>query len=680
MLSCVILFCSFLPDSGSNPFISGSFPAENAPLMANSGNSSDQKEGSALILPICVLALVILGLIILLFVQSNRNKKKVNELVKAKTNELDKKCKKLEDAASAVSRAKTEFLANMSHEIRTPMNSIIGFAELVLDDKLLPRTKEYIDKILENAEGLLHIVNDILDISKVESGKMEFEKIPFNLHEVFSSCRALITPKAMEKGIQVHYYAEPSVGKKPLGDPTRLRQALMNLLINAVKFTNTGIIKLCAAINDKTDDAITVHFTIKDTGIGMTAEQIETIFEPFAQADTGTTRKNSGFGLGLPIAKSIVEKMGGTLIVESSPDKGSKFSFDIVFDTLNVKDEDIPKHKFAFNEFDKPTFDGEVLLCEDNVMNQQVICEHLTRVGLKTAIAENGKIGVDMVNNRILNEKKQFDLILMDIYMPVMDGLEAASKIIELNTGVPIIAMTANIMSDNKDIYNISGMYDCLTKPFTSHELWRCLLKYLTPVNIEPLRDNSDDLLGGNLKPDNMSKSDMNLFRSLQLIFYKQNQIKFDEIIRALDANDITLAHRLAHTLKNNAGQLYLKNLQSAAVNVENQLKDGKNLTTEESLNHLRNELNSVLAQLSKELSTMKDELSDIGTSDSASETGTKQELFETLERLLNNRNPECLGYINLLRSVPGSYELIQKIEDLQFDSALSLLHRLKEK
>jgi PAS domain S-box-containing protein len=294
------------------------------------------------------------------------------------------KHKTMEEAALAASRSKSVFLANMSHEIRTPMNSIIGFAELSMDDQIPAKAREYIGKLLENAEGLLRIINDILDISKVESGKMELENIPFVLHDLFTSCRMLIMPKADEKGIKLHFYAEPSVGMMPLGDPTRLRQVLVNLLSNAVKFTNTGIVKLCAAVNDRTDKTVTIHFTIKDSGIGMTPEQIEKIFEPFAQAETGTTRKYGGTGLGLAITKNIIELMGGKLFVESTPGIGSKFSFDLTFNTIRInKEEEVFIKKPQLDDIEKPVFEGEVLLCEDNVMNQQVICEHLSRIGLK---------------------------------------------------------------------------------------------------------------------------------------------------------------------------------------------------------------------------------------------------------------------------------------------------------
>ena len=498
--------------------------------------------------------------------------------------------KEMEEAALAASRSKSAFLANMSHEIRTPMNSIIGFSELAMDGEASEKTREYLTKIQTNAEWLLQIINDILDISKIESGKMELENIPFDIHELFESCRTLIMPKAVEKGISLQFYAEPSVGKRPLGDPTRLRQILVNLLSNAVKFTNSGTVKVLTEIKEKDEKTVTFHFEIKDSGIGMNGEQIKKIFEPFIQAEIGTTRKYGGTGLGLAISKNFIELMGGNLVVESALGIGSKFSFDLTFDTIDIDDYEALEQKTVLNEIEKPVFDGEVLLCEDNVMNQQVICEHLARVGLKATVAENGKIGVEMVQRRKEKGEKQFDLIFMDIHMPVMDGVEAAVKIIELGTQTPVIAMTANIMSNDREIYKTSGMHDCIGKPFTSQELWRCLVKYLTPLN------------GGVVQRNTHIDNGVEFQNSLKILFMKYNQGKYEEIVEALEAGDIKLAHRLVHTLKSNAAQLDKTFLQKAAVNVERQLKGGENQVTPQEMAELEKELKTVLAELAEEL------------------------------------------------------------------------------
>jgi PAS domain S-box-containing protein len=579
--------------------------------------------------------------------------------------------KEMEEAALAASRSKSAFLANMSHEIRTPMNSIIGFSELALDGEVSSKTREYLAKIHTNAEWLLQIINDILDISKIESGKMELEKIPFDMHELFENCRTLIIPKAVEKGINLHFYAEPSVGKSPLGDPTRLRQILVNLLSNAVKFTNSGTVKVLTDIKGKDEKTVTFHFEIKDSGIGMTGEQIKKIFEPFIQAETGTTRKYGGTGLGLAISKNFIELMGGRLAVESTPGVGSKFSFDLTFDTIDTDSGGIFGRKAVLDDIEKPAFDGEIMLCEDNVMNQQVICEHLARVGLKTIVAENGKIGVEMVQRRKEKGEKQFDLIFMDIHMPVMDGLEAAAKIIALGTGVPLIAMTANIMASDREVYKTSGMEDCIGKPFTSQELWRCLLKYLTPVTQKNGNKNAH-------RKNTQIEDDLKFQKDLKLLFARTNQAKYEEIEKALKDEDIKLANRLAHSLKTNAGHIGKPLLRQAADEVEQALRDGKNLVTHGQMKKLEIELKKAL----EELQPLVEEAEAQAEQRKASvlEPEKVRELFEKLEPLLKTGNPESLDYIADLRAVAGSELLIQQIEDFDFGPAVFTFAELKKK
>jgi signal transduction histidine kinase/PAS domain-containing protein/HPt (histidine-containing phosphotransfer) domain-containing protein len=490
------------------------------------------------------------------------------------------------DQAKAASLSKSSFLANMSHEIRTPMNSIIGFTELAMDDDVSLKTMDYLAKILENSEWLLQIINDILDISKIESGRMELENIPFDLHDMFDACRTLILPKALEKGLSMHFYAEPSIGKRLYGDPTRLRQALLNFLSNAVKFTNSGMIKVQAAIKEIAENSVTMYFEIKDSGIGIAPELLSSIFDPFMQAETGTTRKYGGSGLGLAITKNIIEMMGGTLSVDSAPGLGSRFSFQLTFNAVNITPEE-KSTEVSLDNIEKPSFDGEVLLCEDNIMNQQVISEHLSRVGLSTVIAPNGKKGVQFVADRMEKGEKMFDLIFMDIHMPIMDGLEASAKILEMNVGVPIVALTANIMTNDRESYTTSGMSDCVGKPFTSKELWRCLLKYLKPVGWQ----TDDDLERFKSADDEMRQIIINGF-------VKENRGKYSELCNALDAGDIKLAHRIVHALKSNAAHIGRSSLKKAAFEAEEALKGGMNNVTPEQMKTLEAELTAALAEL----------------------------------------------------------------------------------
>ncbi|MDR0448035.1 MAG: response regulator, partial [Treponema sp.] len=543
------------------------------------------------------------------------------------------------------------------------------------------RTREYLEKILENSEWLLQIINDILDISKIESGKMELENIPFDLHELFVACRTLITPKAEEKGIDLYFYAEPSIGRKLIGDPTRLRQVIINILSNAVKFTNAGTVKMAATVSGEQNSTpgstpsgdITIGFEIKDSGIGMTDGQIAKIFEPFMQAESGTTRIYGGTGLGLTITKNIIELMGGSLSVESAPGLGSKFSFDLTFKTIDAGPGQ--ERPVKIKQIDKPVFDGDILLCEDNKMNQQIICEHLARVGLKTFVAENGREGVDAVRQRMTKDhlqsgerhgKSRFDLIFMDIHMPVMDGLEAAAEIIKLNTGTPIIAMTANIMSEDREHYLAIGMSDCVGKPFTSQELWRCLLRHLVPVNITSVEKTKS------------TENDEQLREKLVQRFVKENKTKYEEITRAIGDGDIKLAHRLVHSLKSNAGQLGKTGLQKAAGDVEDLLKNEKNLVSPAEMNVLETELNAVL----KDLTPLAASLMAIAGDFSAEVINAEeiQTLIEELEPLLESGNPECLKLMDRIRNLPGSEKLIVQMEQFNFDTASEILAEMKKK
>jgi CheY-like chemotaxis protein len=259
-----------------------------------------------------------------------------------------------------------------------------------------------------------------------------------------------------------------------------LFRSLLNLLSNAVKFTSkNGVIKISAALVDAMANSITIRFEVKDSGIGMSPEQLAKISQPFVQAETGTSRMYGGTGLGLAISKNIIEMMGGKLNIESMLGVGSKFNFDIIFATLKLEDDTSNIEVLPEKTDTNLPLKGEILLCEDNLMNQQVFSENLKRVGLSADIAENGREGFNMVRRRHDKGEKPYDLIFMDIHMPVMDGLEAAALITELNIGSPIIAMTANVMSHDREFYEKSGMKDSVSKPFKTHELLACLKKYL---------------------------------------------------------------------------------------------------------------------------------------------------------------------------------------------------------
>ena len=596
----------------------------------------------------------------------------ISRVIERRLQQMMNEIENMRQSAETANAAKSIFLANMSHEIRTPMNSIIGFSELAQDDNMPQKSKEYLDKIQSSAKWLLNIINDILDISKIESGKIVLERVPFDLTDIFSHCQMLITPKAEEKGVALYCYAEPSFKKKMLGDPVRLRQILLNLLSNAVKFTNKGMVKLLASIVKTDETNTTMHFEIKDSGIGMTSEQIARIFEPFVQADDTVTRKFGGTGLGLTITKNFIELMNGKLIVESTVGLGSKFSFDLTFD-LTEDSSDIPTKKIVLNDIEKPNFEGEILICEDNSLNQQVICDHLARVGIKTVVAYNGKDGVDIITKRKKTGEKQFDLIFMDVHMPVMDGLEASSKITELGIKTPIVALTANIMSNDMEIYKKSGMYDTLGKPFTSQELWSCLLTYI-PTNNSTAVNNRQEKVSSDASSD---MADEKLLKQITIQFVKDNKNMYDEIVTSINDGDIKLAHRLVHTLRSSAGHLNKKALQQAAEAVESCLVNNENLVSQEQMENLKVELNTVINELEPEVDKYEKQLTASNEKAAPLKKEEVRVLLKELEPLLMSSNIKCLEFTDSLRLIPGSEKLVMYMEELDFESALKALESL---
>lgn len=370
-------------------------------------------------------------------------------------------------AAEAASIAKTQFLANMSHELRTPMNAILGMTDLALSEELPPKVRDYLQTARESADTLLDIVNEILDLSRIEAGGLELESTVFSLRKEVELVIKTLRLRAAEKGLALIYNLPSQVPDFVIGDPLRFRQILINLVYNAIKFTHRGKIAVRADVKEQTTESALLEFSVSDTGIGIRPEDQERIFNPFTQADASTTRKYGGTGLGLTISRKLVELMNGQLRVESMPDQGSTFYF-----SLNLE---IPRSTdMESREAGKPPPPSlrkrelQILLAEDTPTNQKVAKYLLNRRGHNVEIAQNGQEALDMI------AQHDYDVILMDIQMPVMDGLQATMAIREMadpaKARVPIIAMTAHAMKEDAERCIAAGMDAYISKPLQFEE------------------------------------------------------------------------------------------------------------------------------------------------------------------------------------------------------------------
>ncbi|MFP3043859.1 ATP-binding protein [Treponema primitia] len=384
--------------------------------------------------------------------------------------------------AEAANDAQRDFLARMSHEIRTPMNGVLGMTRLAMQADSPEQRFEYLKKIQSSASLLLGIINDILDFSKIEAGKMELESRPFSLSEMTDNIRELIQPRISEKGLELIIAMDDSVPSQAVGDNLRLSQVLLNLLGNAAKFTLQGSIRLEIKARPLPSGRLRLDCAVQDSGIGMSAEQQETLFKPFAQADSSTARRFGGTGLGLSISKAMVELMGGAITVSSEPGKGSVFAFFVELESLEGEQEELAGTDTAA---DSQRYDGhQFLLVEDNAINQEIAVAILSDLGAIVDIAENGEEGLRAFL------QKDYSLIFMDIRMPVMDGFESARRIRasakhDAST-VPIIAMTANAMKEDRDASRDAGMNDHVSKPIDIAEVKNALYRELVTNRGKP--------------------------------------------------------------------------------------------------------------------------------------------------------------------------------------------------
>jgi PAS domain S-box-containing protein len=385
------------------------------------------------------------------------------ELATAIAEEAKSKAERATCIARDAVKAKQQFLSNMSHEIRTPMNAIIGFTKVVLKTELSAKQKEYLTAIKMSGDALIVLINDILDLAKVDAGKMTFEQIPFKMASSISAMLHLFETKMLEKNLQFDKEYDNRIPEVLVGDPVRLHQIMLNLLSNAVKFTQKGKVTVSVHLKNEDDRGVTIEFAITDTGIGITEDKIGKIFDNFQQASSDTSRLYGGTGLGLAIVKQLVEQQGGSISVQSNINEGSVFSFELRFQ--KTKAEAQPESEMVV--LDKETKHIKVLVVEDIALNQLLMKTLLDDFGFERDIASNGKIAIEKM------QSTQYDIILMDLQMPEMNGFEATEYIRNvMHSSIPIIALTADVTTVDLEKCKAVGMNDYIAKPVDERLLY----------------------------------------------------------------------------------------------------------------------------------------------------------------------------------------------------------------
>ncbi|WP_051261540.1 response regulator [Desulfovibrio inopinatus] len=541
---------------------------------------------------------------------------------------METELSKTQEKARSADEAKNSFLANISHEIRTPMNGILGMTELLLSTNLTKKQKEYLEMVRLSASSLLEIFNDIIDYSNIEAGRLQLAHISFNLHALLRSSISIFATLARKKGIATEYIISPDVPVYVTGDPGRLRQVIVNLIGNAIKFTDTGSVRLTAAVSpvaNRGQDAapVKIVFSVEDTGIGISKDNAKIIFDSFTQADGSFTRKFHGTGLGLSICKYLVEMMSGTITVDSEVGQGSTFSFSVMLkpaQRVTMEMAGMPQNE------DLPSLPPlNILLAEDNKVNQIFASELLTSKGHSVLAVPNGADAIKAL------EEHTIDLVLMDVQMPEMDGLEATRRIRgstskNFDPKIPIIAMTAHALKGDRETFLSVGMNEYMSKPISWEKLHKTMFMVLASpsksVQDDSRRESTSASISTQAEPETedaiplkeddvvvdmdglvqKARGNMEFLKKMFNAFVLDQPDKFQEMQEAFLDGDMKRVSFLAHALKGAAATMGAPRLRDAAYWLELSAKSQKHEESAENLNHIEQRLEKVIEVMKSHL------------------------------------------------------------------------------
>jgi PAS domain S-box-containing protein len=490
-------------------------------------------------------------------------------------------------------KLKSRFLANMSHEIRTPLNGIVGFLELLKRSKLSMEQKTFVSVIEDSSNNLLSIINDVLDLSKIEANQLEIEKVAVNLQYDLELHLQMFFLKAQEKGITFESVYDKTIPSFVLTDIFRLKQIITNLVNNAIKFTKEGAVIFKIDVLDQNEKTIKIRFSVKDDGIGIEPQKQKIIFEPFSQTEVSVTREYGGTGLGLSITKELVELLGGHIELKSIPNMGSEFSF--VLD-LEKTSQELLDEGADFSE--DLYYEKDVLIVEDNKTNQLLIAYFLTDKDISYHIVNNGFEAYEEYRNN----HERYQLILMDINMPVMNGIDAVKKIIEFENQnslqhVPVVALTANALKGDRSRFLEAGMDNYLAKPVEKEELCKVLSLYATGciaaysrTKLYKSTKNQKDSLYDKEKICTIMEIPLGFLEELLMMFFETTQMELQELEGHISGMDYENIHLIGHSIKGAARNLHLDTLADLALEFENLPQTNSSIQATQLYNKLKQE------------------------------------------------------------------------------------------